>query len=219
MGRWMKPGFESYIKAACRIAGWLRDNMGYTDVPLEVTEELIGIAEKKVLKALQWILHMPNYESMVMTYCTRLNVFTEGCYDSIIQSLFRQAHNNLNLPGALRWLTLAQETNADLSPRRIACGLLCQSLVRVGLLPALALKKQNEDEEHLSNWDRLFAIAQFWPVPCKLSAEHCSAMLGCLEVVTGCDVATLQDDCESIASVFVELSEKMAQRNVQHTSV
>merc|ERR1719379_2872237 len=35
--RWMKPGFESYIKGARRIAGWLHENMGYS-VSLEVTE-------------------------------------------------------------------------------------------------------------------------------------------------------------------------------------
>merc|ERR1719469_643679 len=108
--------------------------MNCLEVDSEVTEEQVGAAEAKILRACEWILAMPSCETWMSAFWKRFNIYTDGKFDPQLQSLYVQG--GLTLPFALRWYTLGQATVATLTPRRAACGPFCQGLVRVGLLPA-----------------------------------------------------------------------------------
>jgi len=197
--RLVKPGFKTYLSSANRIAAWLRDK-GYNDVSEDVTEEQVGLQEKCVMKSMKWILHVPTIDTWLTAFWMRLNVFTGGHFAPQLQSLY--ASSQLSVVTALRWFTLGQAVSCDLTPRTIASGIFCQGLVRVGLLPSEVLQGSG------SSWQDLFNIPQFQPAQCDLRGEHdYRHMLGRLEAATGSDVATLRDDCEAVASVFVELSQ------------
>lgn len=199
--RWMQPGFKTYLASAVRIAAWLRDK-GYDHVSEDVTEEQVGFQEKRVLKSLKWILHVPTIDTWLSAFWMRLHVFTNNHFDQQLQSMYC-AQSQLSVQMALRWFTLGQAVTCDLPPRTIAAGVFCQGLVRVGLLPIEVLQGSG------SSWQDLFNFPKFQPAKCDLREHDYRHMLGRLEAATGCDVATLRDDCESVASVFVGLSQKI----------
>lgn len=172
----------------------------------DVTEEQVGTQEKCVMRSLKWILHVPTIDTWLSAFWMRLHVFTNGHFDQQLQSLYSQ-QSKLSVQMALRWFTLGHAVTSDLPPQTIASGVFCQGLVRAGLLPPEVLQGSGP------SWQALFGFPQFQPAPCELREHDYRHMLGRLVAATGCDVVTLRDDCEAVASVFVELSQRIQNQN------
>jgi len=195
---WMKKGFESYLPTVNRIAAWLRTEMPAATVP-DASEAEIGRLERRLLRTCHWILPLPSSELQATTFWTRFNVLTDGRFDAQLQSLYsKQA---LTLPAALRWLALCQTSHAELTPGRVACGLLCQGIVLAGILPVEALVHRAS-----GTWPELFRLTQFRPLPCPLPREEWAGLLTCLEESVGCELATIREDCETVAAVLIQLT-------------
>jgi len=127
----------------------------------------------------------------------RLSILTEGGMDPQLRSLFTRGGSTLH--ACLRWCTLSQASHADLTPRRVACGVFCQSLVCCGLLPADAFGASHPVP---SAWQRLFCARPFQPLPCELPSEAQAALLQLLAVSMGCSLDVIRQDCEAVASVL-----------------
>jgi len=203
---WMRSGFESYRPGAVRIAKWLRSKQ--TDMNCDIGDEQIGDAERRILKALRWTAPMSHFDGLLDAFWSRFNIFTEGQIEQQLNHLY--APTELSLPALMRWFLLGGATCAELAPRRVACGIFCVGLVRIGVLPSHSLQMHGHGlDQKPSFWEQLFQTPQFRAYPCRMSADHVQAFLVRLEAATGSSLDALREDCEAVATSFVKLSAEL----------
>merc|ERR1719201_1625627 len=109
------------------LVGWLKaagHDIGYSTV----TDSMREKQELAILSALNWQLIMPNVVSWMHLFCTRISTLTRQSWTPIIAPIWEQSH---------AWLcTLVMQcaSDASLTPRRVAQGLLCIGCVAMKLL-------------------------------------------------------------------------------------
>jgi len=176
---------SSFVTHAQLFAKYLH-GLGYTTVPLEVTDDMINKAEHAILKALAWRIVVPTTECWTSTFCARFNVLTRSSLVPSLNWVWQQG-----LFGA-RLILMQQAPSGDLPPKVLAAGLLAVGLVGARLLPLEDLKpaKMTSDQ-----WFELYQdIQPQEPQPqCVLPPNHSQCLLELLAVTVGVDLAEIKE--------------------------